>query len=254
MHGECGWIHQDIQEVYDTLDAPIQNDIIIKDAEGNPTGEVRAILFPDSLLLLDNFNPNDWAATIESILVMAVGEYNPVNMLWAQVLLLDVSIHYLVRGGWTEGGSDAYEIWSKETCAVYSAVVDAWSTEPQEREATPATDDAAPSVTQDQPPSTESGEQVTTEPSSATATTEPTLQEPTVDESSKYADWDLAGALEKQPDLKFSEDPLKRKEKIRQLADLLELRALFVLAFFLLGPDSSDVYVAQGSDVEMPMI
>ena len=42
--------------------------------------------------------------------------------------------------------------------------------------------------------------------------------------------------------------------KYERLADLLSIRALFVVALFMLGPDTSDVYLAQDYGIHMPMI
>jgi hypothetical protein len=67
-------------------------------------------------------------------------------------------------------------------------------------------------------------------------------------------EWDLAGSLRKQEDLFSDLTDEKREAKVQKLASLLQLRSLFVIALFMLMPDSSDVYLADGERVEMPMI
>jgi hypothetical protein len=67
-------------------------------------------------------------------------------------------------------------------------------------------------------------------------------------------EWDLAGSLRNQPKLFDDVGAVEREAKVQKLASLLQLRALFVIALFLLMPDSSDVYLANGERVEMPMI
>jgi hypothetical protein len=67
-------------------------------------------------------------------------------------------------------------------------------------------------------------------------------------------DWPLKEALERYSGLTFGTENVEaRKVKFRKLADLLELRALFVIAFFMLHPDSTDVYSSEGEDIEMPI-
>jgi hypothetical protein len=282
--GKSGWIHRQIHRAYDILDKSIQDQILIKDANGIPTGDVKVAIFPDTLVLLDKFRPAEWAAKIESILVVAVGEYRPVNMLWAQIIILDISIHYLVRGGWTQTDEE-FQLWSKETIAVFNAVIDSWcprfgkgaspSTNSSNPTGNPKADAASLSSTKatrekqekeeskleengasklDENDASKLQEKAAPESSTFTSTTKNDSEESTNNTPRKFAEWDLIGSLEKQTDLKLSEDPEKQKEKIRQLAEFLELRALLVIAFYMLSPDSSDVYAAERSEVEMPII
>jgi hypothetical protein len=69
----------------------------------------------------------------------------------------------------------------------------------------------------------------------------------------QYEDWNLAKHLEKNRDVLPGPRDKKKRAKCQRLADLLELRAIFVLAFLFMHPDSSDVYLTEGEDVEMPM-
>ncbi|KAF2806257.1 uncharacterized protein BDZ99DRAFT_479526 [Mytilinidion resinicola] len=69
----------------------------------------------------------------------------------------------------------------------------------------------------------------------------------------EYRDWDLSASLLRDSTLTFGEGLEERPVQCRKLADLLKLRALFLLAYLMIGPDSSDVYLADGSEVEMPI-
>jgi hypothetical protein len=226
--GRCGWIYIDTKEFYDSCEKDLQNDLLPRGDDGNCTGEVRAVLFPDTFALLRNFNPKDWAAAIENILVSSPVRLQPVNMLCAQVVLLDISIHYLLRRGWFEGSPTAYKMWNKETVAVINAIVESWSNgRYPTQNSTSATDEVARSTANDQVLNS-------TSPAPNTAQHDPQPHSPTplqTHSSSANTEWNLAGCLEKQADLQFSDDPGVRKEKIRQLAELLELRALFLLHF-----------------------
>lgn len=66
--------------------------------------------------------------------------------------------------------------------------------------------------------------------------------------------WDLVGSLKKQPNLFRTLQSELRQERLRKLASLLQLRTIFYAAFLMLNPDSSDVYRAESSSVEMPII
>jgi hypothetical protein len=67
-------------------------------------------------------------------------------------------------------------------------------------------------------------------------------------------DWPLKEALVTYSGLTFgqigTENVEAQKVKFRKLADLLELRGLFVVAFFMLHSDSTDVYFREREDIE----
>jgi hypothetical protein len=125
-----GWIYKEIKQVYDCCEKDIQNEIIERDTNGDYNGEVNAVLFPETLMLLSDFDPKGWALRFEHIVSMSPLKYRPANMLWAQVLLLDVAIHYLVRKGWREEDAPSFKVWNKETIAVVQAVVESWKDGP----------------------------------------------------------------------------------------------------------------------------
>ncbi|KAJ2897709.1 hypothetical protein MKZ38_004486 [Zalerion maritima] len=65
--------------------------------------------------------------------------------------------------------------------------------------------------------------------------------------------WDLSGELDRNQEVFSGLEPEVRKEKCDKLAQILELRTIFTLAFLYLHPDSSDVYMMQGEHVGMPI-
>jgi hypothetical protein len=54
--------------------------------------------------------------------------------------------------------------------------------------------------------------------------------------------------------LNFLGSEEEQTRKFQKLADLLELRVLFVIAFLILNHDTSEVYLAEGSGVEIPIV
>jgi hypothetical protein len=254
-----GWIYHGAKEVYDSCQPPLQNELIVRGENGQYTGDVNAVLFPETFTLLGNFNPIDWAAKIESVLAFSPVRFRVTNLLWTQVVLLDVVIHFLIRGGWHEGPSKEYDIWTKEVTAVINAIVESWNgnyptkdTDRAAQEAVPNTDNQT-NVTEG-PSTSHGGAETNATEDPSTSHGGKGLRSPPQGEARSRTEWDLVGCLEKQADLTFGGDQEIRKKRIRQLADLLQLRAIFFLAFMLLNPDSSDVYLTELSEVEMPMV
>lgn len=308
---QWGWILQETKGIYDCLKKEDQDDLILRGPDGNYTGDVQPVIFTECYALLQQFNPREWAAKIDRIVMMQLLKFRPNNMIWTQILLLDVAIHFLVRGGFSQGRSGSYDLWTKEVVAVFNAIVHVWDPTAEEQVAAEAAasdskssrgskspfppppksaqsssdqetpllqettsvgrvtdgeDDPSPS--EKKPDSPFVGLPV--EPPSPEAKPLPELPAPEVkplppkapekkpadetDASPLDVGWDLAGSLRRQKDL-FSElGEEQREAKVQKLASLLQLRALFVIALFLLSPDSSDVYLADGERVEMPMV
>ncbi|KAB8067021.1 hypothetical protein BDV29DRAFT_163927 [Aspergillus leporis] len=199
-----GWIYGDIAGVYHKCDSEVQRGLIERGPEANPSSKVNAVLFPDALALLKDFNPKHWALRLENILSLSALNFHAPNLLWAQIALLDVTIHYLIHTRWHEPHEDPYTLWNNQTVAVIQAVTNSWK-----------------------------------------------------DSESKSANpmaWNLAASLTKQSDLFPQGSHFQRDENITQLEVLLKLRSLFVLAFLMLNPDSSDIYLAEGTEVVMPMV
>ncbi|KAK4233080.1 hypothetical protein C8A03DRAFT_39236 [Achaetomium macrosporum] len=302
---QWGWILHDTREIYDCLSPEEQNDLIIRDADGRYTGDVQPVLLTECYALLQQFNPREWAAKIERVVTMQILKFRPHNMVWTQILLLDVAIHFLVRGGFYEGPLEMYNLWTPEVVAVFNAIIHVWDPTAEEQAAANADGSDAKSTRSSKPsippppkaskidqdhvetlkehstplaegfgilepmsvdgvaPPSPPGENSPPPDAQMDAAPPPAAEMPKppkkpflgrTDSSPLDVEWDLAGSLRRQanlfPDLGYEE----REAKVQKLACLLQLRALFVIALFILMPDSSDVYLTDGERVEMPMI
>ncbi|KAJ4202015.1 hypothetical protein NW759_015483 [Fusarium solani] len=263
------WMFQETKEVFDTLDEKEQDKIVIRQ-DGQHTGDVNIVLFSDCDSLLHNFKPRDWSAKIERIIALSMVKYRPVNMVWAQILILDIAIHFLVRGGWYEGPIEGYNVATDEVAAVVAAVVDSWQgTDTEAESETPAVPLAAISDPAGGRQGHKGGNQErqhgTVHGSVAAAGQHGSGNHGTTDNADRHQHtdthpmepkivWDLVGSLKKQPNLFRTLQSELRQERLRKLASLLQLRTIFYAAFLMLNPDSSDVYRAESSSVEMPII
>ncbi|KAJ4367054.1 hypothetical protein N0V83_007584 [Neocucurbitaria cava] len=75
------------------------------------------------------------------------------------------------------------------------------------------------------------------------------------DQELKYQPWDLSGALRRH--CTFYDNDMEPNEaaiEYERLAIMLKLRALFFLAFLMIGPDTSSVYKARESQAQVPII
>lgn len=352
---QCGWILNETKQVYQSLKEECQNEIILRDEKGNYTGDAQPVIFTECHALLERFNPREWASNLERVVKinnlkhLGLIRFRPHNMVWAQIVLLDVAIHFLVRGGFYTGPPEMYNLWPKEVVAVFNAIIGMWdpSLEHSANEVKDATqarsskqptppppkavpirqpeysDKQAPSplITELQEPGLtlpgettpmtieapqpltrnrllvfeeeQSSEKASCGEEEATTTGDPILPSPDgsprasktfhtrtpplpelsrpstskrlrfsavvefppVDDLPLDVNWELEENLRKQADLFADVAPAERRDAlVRRLTDLLQLRIVFVLALFLLAPDSSDVYFALGESGEMPMI
>ncbi|KAF2396079.1 hypothetical protein EJ06DRAFT_242163 [Trichodelitschia bisporula] len=231
--------------------------------------EVNAVLTPDTYKLLRKFELDSWSLSIREAGQINLLDYQAINCLWIQILVLDIAIQFLIHGHWgfeamqdakgdamlanlkkakaSANGQDAGELvrlhnplycesWGKKEAAVVGGIVKAW-----------------------RPPMLREGEG------------EMELVDDEDDEKKgetmdwkllglRLRDWDLAQGLIEEPNIVFGDDPASRSsvsksDMCKRLAELLELRAIFVIAFLFLHPDSSEIYESQRKeeDIEMPM-
>ena len=214
-----GWATCPLKEVYDRCGPDIQDEIILRrDDTGKHSGEVRALMFPDAAALLENFKPKEWESEVDKMMAYSLGRFRIVNMVWAQIILLDVAIQYLARGGWYDGKGRGSKAFSGRVVGVIKAIEKCWSKKPR---------------CGGLGLSGENGQE---------------------ELEASFTEWDLTDSLKEHSGLVYSYAEEEQERKIQQLSNLLELRALFVLAFMILCPDASDVYLAEDSQVEMPMV
>lgn len=106
---------------------------------------------------------------------------------------------------------------------------------------------------------TSDDEDLERDPEDAAATTSNTPSNGTMPnekdqpQSLAFQDWQLAKHLEKNDKVFPGARTKGTIRKCKFLADMLELRAIFVVALLCLHPDSSDIYLTENEDIEMPM-
>jgi len=269
--GTYGWGITSMYDVFKAMPNEVQRDLV----PNEDVWEVNALLIPETVRLLKDFNIDAWAGSILEANQTLLISFNAINCLWIQIVILDVAIQFFLHGHWgfepmedpRDREAQAYflkllrsgkltddgapkpqynpfynESWGRKEAAVVQGIVRAWR-QPGLRE----TDDE---MALDQARSNNQfGEDDDLE---ATPDWEKLGLE--------LRDWDLGEALIAEQAIQFGDDGASktRSNRIamcRRLAELLELRAVFVFAFLLMHPDSSDVYDSERKeeDIEMPM-
>ncbi|KAI9803567.1 MAG: hypothetical protein M1825_001910 [Sarcosagium campestre] len=324
LGGVYGWGVSSMEELFLGCPIELQQEFIIRDGDDV---DVNIILVPETVDLLESFHPNDWIGVIEAKQAATRIRYRALNLLWIQVLFLDISIQFLIRSGWTPsrlvaptefrgqrakmGNLDDDFIWSVDDAGVIGAITQAWNLPSadhddddaekkrdsgQDQSSTVAGEGDSPTEhKQEQPPpeqAVQDKEKIPavvveegTEPSikdgdeklkgeihaferefeaeaspGETSSARTEAGKSTAGTSSSGTrttpwEWDLVESLEKHSGLTFgTNDMAKRRAKFRKLALLLELRALFMIAFLWTHPDSTDVFVLESAGIEMPMV
>jgi hypothetical protein len=96
LAGLFGWGIMNFSKFYDQCPQDVKNDI-------NPDSskwDAQAIVISETCNLLKNFDVQEWAIQSKEIQRQSVTLFEPVNLLWIQVSLLDISIQFLIRGSW----------------------------------------------------------------------------------------------------------------------------------------------------------
>jgi hypothetical protein len=256
--------------------------------------------------LLKSYQPRKWAKHVQDVYDPPRVGFRLENLLWFQVVMLDIAIRILVRGsveGMRDAGRKNDSGWSTPEMAALVAIVQSWGPHivlPSDRQG----NDMANAKTQLQAVSSLSnasspaGAEPEPETRASVATANPVAEKPegggtsedrldwsapcgsievpfqwgtdtepasgasvedvlesqaATDTEPEMQPWDLEDALRAFAGLDWEHNP-HHAERIRRLADLLKLRALFYLAFLMIIPDSTDVYLVQKSEVEMPMM
>jgi hypothetical protein len=258
--GSFGWLVSNMRDIYDACPEAVKDQIIVSN-EG--TVNVNAVLMPVTIALLENFSPREWEKTTAQQAV-PIGAFRVLNLVWIQILILDIAIQYSIRGGWRTAptaapvkGVSAVRPWGTQEIGVIGAIAKSWeietkkeeenqgkenvANEPQNKNASDETQDKQNTSDETQNNNTLNKMEDKGSPSDETA--EPLTPIP----------WDLDSSLREHSNLTFPGAHEQYHAKFQQLADLLELRGLFTIAFMFLCPDSSDVYGAEGSDLEIPI-
>ena len=249
VSGHYSWGAFPLRDLFLPLPEDIREEMI--PARNGPVepGEMNGLVMPQTMRLLESFQPHTWAKfNDETKDYLGTGKsFRTENFLWMQVIILDIAIRLLIRGSVSQ----------LET--VYRPRPLQEPT-PQEVEDETLVETLTrwkkqPSLGWDAPELLVLGcihQSAALSGGPAEPITPASSKVKTQSRPEMYEDWDLLGALQKNSGLPQNTE--KEKLRVRKLADLLKLRALFLVAFLMLNPDSSDVYRAENSEVEMPII
>lgn len=200
--------------------------ILSKDRDVTPA--TRSIFMPHTLKLLGDFRPHQWKYQLTGKQRFnVVKKWSADHLLWAQIILIDITIRLVISG-------DSEKIDAPKLKGPDGNYDEKWNNS--------ADADSA-----------ESWELREVRLVQAIAES---WRLPGDDHGNKRRDmvkWDLIPYLKESQAIQCPTDE-NLVQKYERLADLLKIRALFVVALLMLGPDTSDVYLAQEYDIHMPMI
>ncbi|KAG7406357.1 hypothetical protein Forpe1208_v013582 [Fusarium oxysporum f. sp. rapae] len=270
--GTYGWGITRMYDIFKAMPEEVQRDLVPDEG----VWEVNALLIPETARLLMDFNIDAWASSIVEANQTLLISFKAINCLWIQIIVLDIAIQFFLHGHWgfepvedpkdqiakkdfikllrsskrarEEAPKPQYdpfynETWGRKEAFVVQGIVRAWR-QPglRETEEELAIDEAR------------NHGQFAGDDDDLGDT--PDWKKLGLD----LRDWDLGEELIKDKAIQFEDDGASRGRRnrdamCRRLADLLELRAVFVFAFLLLHPDSSDIYdsTRKEDDIEMPI-
>ncbi|KAF2868371.1 hypothetical protein BDV95DRAFT_127262 [Massariosphaeria phaeospora] len=255
--------------------------------------KVRAPVHPWMLTLLQDFEPCTWAIEVwEQDDISDSWKSSPSRMLWSQVRMLDLAIRLQIKRnnelvncvGWQgsetshvrlQSGDDAID----EAKSIVVALCESYHVDdakhgfhPQRKQTpAPATVAQAPSPgahdNPDPEPTPHFDEGTGPIPSDSfdqfpakvkvKAHDMPVpmpVPSQTTSSQPPFQPWDLSEALTDNCDFYAHMDPAAAAREYGRLATMLKLRALFFVAFLMVGPDTSQVFTARGSNARVPMI
>lgn len=241
------WLTTRLQEEYNGLPDIIKNSISSSRPHLRPASNVQVVIMPWTLALLTNYEPIAWARKFQRRCQGTSKPYTSLcRLLWTQLLLLDISIRLQIKrnpdrldGAWGSTTKELQDLDVKkplnnimiaEGPEIVRAVVDS-------RVNNSNNSNAQPSL----------GEETTT--AHITSFNHKKKHSPP-----RYLSWDLHASLMKN--CSFYNDMEKDDASVEynRLAIMLKLRALFFIAFLMVGPDSSQVYEARNSQAQVPII
>jgi hypothetical protein len=293
--GSYGWGITDMKALFDLLPQELQQDIIPTRGEW----KVNAVLTSETADLLRRFEPQKWAREVSEKGGASLGGFKVINLLWIQVLVLDISIQFYLYGRWDFRPIEAAqrdvtwkdlasqgkiegdmvskvmdtlfydETWGRSESEVVRSIVKAWRPQDTEAEYAHAAHAQQPDVVtlnSDEEEDESSGSEEESESDEEEGgnhrdhpngnTHEPADETGLTDWASlapKLQDWPLAKHLEQNQNVFPGHRSNITKARCRRLAHLLELRAIFVISLLFMHPDSSDIYMTEGEDIEMPI-
>jgi hypothetical protein len=197
-----------------------------KDRDVKPA--TRSIFMPHTLKLLGDFRPHQWKYQLTGKQRFnVVKKWSADHLLWAQIILVDITIRLVVSGD--------------------SEKIDAPKM---------GRPDGIHDETSKDPPDTDNAQSWELREVHLVQAIAESWRFHEKDHGKKPQDMvklNLIPYLRDSQAIQCSNEE-NLAERYERLADLLKIRALFVVALFMLGPDTSDIYLAQDYDIHMPMI
>jgi len=307
--GLFGWGCSYLSKYYTTVPESIKSEI-------GPTEDdtgIYALCTRPTLKLLADFDCHQWSGLIKVEVDECMSYLRPQNLLWAQIMILDMAIQILIHGGVQELRLSKHAAveqqlkmltkvdrvdtalakavdeeqpphWNPKEIAVVNAIVRFWrpgdtetedpdsndsSIQPGENATQTPKDEglAVPGNNLDSPLTEAESLGISSSSTVISGNDESSgveLPKPSSPEQAKQASakvsspkipraMTLAECILESPTIFENDSKDLRRDKSKQLADLLEIRALFCIAFLFLHPDSTDVYMSEGYDIEMSM-
>lgn len=198
------------------------------DVTSATSGSARSIFMPHTLTLLADFRPHHWKYQLTGKQRFnVVKKWSADHLLWAQLILIDITIRLVISG-------DSEKIDAPKKDGPHD--------KHDEKAGSPADTD-----------NSQSWELREVHLVQAIAESWRIHERDHGRKPHAMVKWDLTPYLKAAQAIQFSAGG-NLAEKYERLADLLKIRALFVVALLILGPDTSDVYLAQEYGIHMPMI
>ncbi|KAL4886816.1 hypothetical protein BJY04DRAFT_212793 [Aspergillus karnatakaensis] len=276
--GFTGWGFGALGSLREIMPDEVRSEMPPPCTSGNARINIKAPLLPQMVQLIEDFNPIKWAEDFTAARYRYKDrQVNPQNLLWLQITALDIVIRLHIRGSLDDmdksdiamNSGDALGKdgkWSTAERNVLLGIVMSWDPTalgsqdkvipkrgPQRRGQAPTTNQQHSPEKND--PTTQSSSEATRQgPVPGLMWSELSSKAKASPSTGKLEPWDLQSALEKYAQIDFGGDTQQSKREYKKLAMFLKLRGLLLIAFLMVGVDSSDVYLAGEHDIKMPFV
>ncbi|PVI02126.1 hypothetical protein DM02DRAFT_670801 [Periconia macrospinosa] len=176
-------------------------------------------LMPGAKAMLEDFQPREWIAAMSSRdLSTTAMSWTPQALIWCQLTIIDLSIYLLILG-----------------CNYDTELPTEGKPKIRMREKSVRWEEYEKKILR-----------------SIIESWKLTKEEASNEKRVTPYEWDLFSALKEHSGLPTEGE--QAEKRLKKLSDALKLRCLFYISFLMINPDSSDVFLARHSRVEMPMI
>ena len=239
------WLASRLNDDYKDLPRTVRDNIASSRPQHPRTAyNVKALILPWTFELLKSYRPLEWAKRFRRrCRDTRKSHLHPCKLLWTQLVLLDISIRLQIKGSTQilDGSvEEAIELQAvdmeldfnrsmiAEAPSIVAAITDSHRVGGIPLQASFATS---------------SGHDLNDVDHKLDPSAEPV-----------YHHWDLHGSLVKHCTFYNDMESGEASIEYKRLAIMLKLRALFFIAFLMVGPDSSSVYEARGSQAQVIII